>query len=177
MDIFDDDRYEIDERGMNGFERSALEFLDGFLEKLLQGARVYRLGGSEVMTLHQLRQLFLEFGLITFDGHVRISSRRDDNLGLRESVLEVTPAAIVIGVQGVDPMETGLGSYFDVYFTIGEGEESDSLDDDLYAWEEEFFDKLTYPDSRLVVDGEVMNIREADAGASDEADDSPEGEF
>ncbi|MFM2136038.1 MAG: hypothetical protein RL021_1438 [Bacteroidota bacterium] len=172
MDYLDDDRYEPDERGMNGFERAALEFLDGFLEKLLQGARVYRMGGSEVMTLHQLRQVLLDFGAVTFDGHVRISSRRDDMLGLRESVLEVSPSTIAIGVQGIDRMESGGESYFDIYFTIGSGDESDTLDDDLYAWEEEFFDKLTYPDAKVVVEGEVMNIRESEFGSSDEEESS-----
>lgn len=174
MDLFDDERFELDERGLNGFERTALEFLDGFLEKLLQGARIYRLGGGEVMTLHQLRQVLLDFGAVTFDGHVRISSRRDDMLGLRESVLEVAPASIAIGVQGVDKMESGE-SYFDVYFTVGTGQESDTLDDDLYAWEEEFFDKLTYPDAKVVIEGEVLNIREAESGATDDSDTSSEG--
>lgn len=174
MDYLDDDRYELDERGLNGFERTALEFLDAFLEKLLQGARVFRLGGGEVMTLHQLRQVLLDFGAVTFDGHVRISARRDDMIGVRESVLEIAPSAIAIGVHGVDRMETEGESYFDIYFTVGSGEESDTLDDDLYSWEEEFFDKLTYPDAKVVVEGEVMNIRESESDSSDDTSASSE---
>ena len=120
---FDDEQYEADERGLNGFERDALEFLDGFLERLLEGARVYRLNGQDVMCLHQVRQVLLDFGTVDYDGHVRISAMRDDGLGMRLSVLEITADRIVIGVQGLETTEMGGEPYHDIYYCIGEGME------------------------------------------------------
>jgi hypothetical protein len=172
MTFFDDDPYATDERGLNGFERNALEFIDGFLERLMQGARVYRLTGQDVMTLNQTRQVLLDFGNVDFDGHIRISSQREDNLGYRASVLEITSSQVVIGVQGTDTMQSGGEAYHDIYFSVGEGQESDTLDDDLDAWDTEFFDKLTFPDAKVTVEGEIIDIRERNVG--DDTEDSPE---
>ncbi|MEY4594557.1 MAG: hypothetical protein RIQ47_967 [Bacteroidota bacterium] len=178
MAYFEDDIYQSDERGLNGFDRVAIEFVDDFLDKLLVNARVYRLGGQDVMCLHQLKQVVSDFLKVDYDGHVRITSSREDGLGTRNSVIEFTPHLIVIGVSGFDGSERGGEPYDDVYFSVGEQMESDTLDDDLSVWEEDFFAKLTHPDSTLTVEGEIANIREAELSAfsedEDEADDDIE---
>ena len=179
MLYFEDDIFQADERGLNGFDRVALEFVDDFLNKLLVNARIYRLGGQDVMCLHQLRQVVSDFLKVDYDGHVRITASREDGLGTRGSVIEFTPQAIVIGVSGFDATERGGEPYDDVYFVAGELMESDTLDDDLSGWEEEVFDKLTHPEAKLIVEGEVANIREADFKALEddelEDDDAEEG--
>ena len=86
--FIDDDFYTTDDRGLNGFEREALLFLDSFLEQLMERARVYRLTGQQVMSLHQARQVLLEFGRVEYDGQLRIESVREDGLGTRMSVLD-----------------------------------------------------------------------------------------
>jgi len=174
MIFFDEDPFDTDERGLNGYDRVALETIDGFLEKLLQGARVYRLSGQDVMTVHQVRQVLLDFRAVDFDGHVRISSQREDMLGIRSSVLEITSSKVVVGVQGIDQMDMGGDPYNDVYFTVGDGQDSDTLYDDLDAWESEFFEKLTFPDAKVVVEGEISNIREGGPAEDEESDDSAE---
>ncbi|MFM2206907.1 MAG: hypothetical protein RL213_882 [Bacteroidota bacterium] len=174
MTFFDDDPFATDERGLNGFERNALDFIDGFLERLMQGARVYRLSGQDVMTLNQARQVLLDFGNVDFDGHLRISAQREDRIGYRASVLEITSSQVVIGVQGSDMMETGGEAYHDIYFSVGDGQESDTLDDDLDAWETEFFDKLTFPDAKVTVEGEIFDIRERGIDDGTESEDTPE---
>lgn len=174
MAYFDDEIYESDDRGLNGFDRVALEFIDDFLNKLLVNARIYRLGGQDVMCMHQLRQVCSDFLKVDYDGHVRITASREDGLGTRSSVVEFTPHAIVIGVSGHDASERGGEPYDDVYFVVGEGMESDTLDDDLAVWEEEFFTKLTHPDATITVEGEIANIREADLSASYDDEESDE---
>lgn len=177
MAYFDEESYELDERGLNGFEREALDFLDGFLENLLAGARVYRLTGQDVMCLHQVRQVLLDFGRVDYEGHVRICALRDDGIGTRMSVLEITPHLVVIGVQGIETAELDGASYHDIYFSIGEGLDSETLDQDLDAWEAEFFDKLTHPGSKVTVEGEISNIRESDPRISEDEADSSQEEF
>ena len=89
---------------------------------------------------------------------------------MRLSVLEITADRIVIGVQGLETTEMGGEPYHDIYYCIGEGMESDTLQYDLEAWEEEFFIKLTHPGSKLEVTGEISNIRESRLRGSEEDD-------
>jgi hypothetical protein len=158
MDYFEEDLYKTDDKGLNGYDRMALEFVTAVLEKLQRGARVYGLSGQDVMTLQQTLIVVADFLNVDYDGFVRITASREDGLGVRSSDLEITPDKILIGVSGFDSREAGGEPYSDVYFVIGNGDESDSLSDDLTVWEEEFFDKLTRPETKLQIEGEVMNI-------------------
>ncbi len=170
MTYFEDDFFELDDRGLSGFDRLALNSVDGFLEKLMLNARIYRLSGTDVMCLNQVRQVALDFLRVDYDGHVRISAMLDDGIGMHSSVLEVTPRCVVFGVTGIDATEQGGEPYDDVFFVVGEGQENDNLDEDLEIWEEGFFDRLTRPGSKITVEGEINNIREAQFKAGDSAD-------
>ncbi|MFM7218281.1 MAG: hypothetical protein ACKO1U_09705, partial [Bacteroidota bacterium] len=83
-----------------------------------------------------------------------------DSIGRRSSDLEITVDRILIGVSGSDMMELGGEPYSDPYFIIGTGDESITLDDDLATWEEEFFSKMTHPDAKISVEGEIANVNE-----------------
>lgn len=173
MNLYDDEFYKRDERGLTGFDKSALEFVDHFMEELISNARIFRLTGQDVMHLHQARQVMLDFRKVDYDGYLLIRSSRADSFGNRYSEMEIQPERIVIGVSGSDPLERGGESYSDAYFIIGAGQESDTLEDDLASWEEEFMEKLTHPDSKLTIEGEINDIRETewtDVNEEDEPD-------
>lgn len=175
MDYFDEGLHRTDERGLSGFDHIALEFISSFLEKLQRGARVYGLSGQDVMTLQQTLLVVSDFLNVDYDGYVRITASREDGLGIRSSAIEITSDRILIGVSGYDNRDYGGEPYTDIYFVVGNGDESDSLADDLEVWEEEFFDKLTRPETKLVIDGEVMNIDASDEGVNDEHPDEEDG--
>ncbi|MFM9026603.1 MAG: hypothetical protein ACKOQ6_01230 [Bacteroidota bacterium] len=176
MDLLDDELYAYDERGLNGFDRFALEFVIGFLGKLQQRARTYGLDGNDVMLLSQAIQVVGDFMRVDYDGWVRITCVREDGLGQRSSDLELTPARILIGVSGRDSNQRGVEPYSDPYFIIGNEDENTTLDDDLDIWEEEFFQKLTFPDAKVKIEGEISNINEQGPGNSDGMEDPWEEE-
>ncbi|MFM7218218.1 MAG: hypothetical protein ACKO1U_09385, partial [Bacteroidota bacterium] len=81
MDLLDDHLYDPDERGLNGFDRLALDFVVEFLEKLQLNARIYRLDGNDVMLLNQAKEVVTGFLKVDYDGYVKISAYREDSIG------------------------------------------------------------------------------------------------
>ena len=175
MDYFEDDLHAEDYRGLNGYDRLALERVKDFLDQLLRGSRVYGLSGHDVMTIQQSQLVVGDFPRVRFDGFVKISAATDDGQGVRSSNLEITTDKILIGVSGYDNSEYRDEPYSDTYFIIGNQDESDTLDDDLAVWEEEFFEKLTRPTTTLQIEGEIMNIEAViDDQETDDQDDEDE---
>lgn len=174
--MLNDDFYEYDEKGLNGFDRWVLERVDSFLETILSQAKVFGLDETAVFTLAQARTVVRQFMEVDYDGQVRVTSVMEDGYGTRLSVLDLSPERIIFGVAGQDEDEEGGEPYEDIYFVVGEAMESDSLQDDWEVWESEFLDKLIRPSGKLEVEGEITDIREGSFKVTrpDEEDDESE---